>query len=45
MNILTSKLKLSAYHINIAVGSNDGLSVIVTRKSTETDSECYQLVG
>lgn len=45
MNILTSKLKLSAYYINIAVGSNDGLSVIVARKSTETDSECYQLVG
>ena len=37
--------QLSADYIDIAVGSNDGLSVTVAHKSTDTESDCYQLVG
>ena len=36
--------ELSEDYINIAVGSNDGLSATVAHKSKETESECYQLV-
>ena len=37
--------ELSSYYINSAVGSNDGLSVMVTLESTETEAAFYQLVG
>ena len=37
--------ELSADYIDIPGGSNDGLSVTVAHKSTETESECYQLVS
>ena len=31
-------------YIDIAAGPNNGLSAMVAHKSTETESECYQLV-
>ena len=37
--------ELSANYIDIAVGSNNSLSDTVAHKSTETESECFQLVG
>ena len=37
--------QLSADYIDIAVGSNDEFSVTIAHKSTETESEYYQLVG
>ena len=36
--------QLSADYIDIAVGSNDGLSVTVAHKSMDTESDWYQLV-
>ena len=44
INTLGSKPK-SAYYIDIVVGSNNGLSVTVAHKSTQTEFKCYQLVG
>ena len=42
--MLGSKPKSPDY-IYILVGSNNDLSVTVALKGTETESECYQLVG
>lgn len=40
-----NELIISTNYIDIAVGSNNGFSYTVAHKSTETESECYQLVG
>ena len=37
--------ELSANYIDIAVGSNNSLPDTVAHKSTETESECFQLVS
>ena len=40
-----NELIISTNYIYIAVGSNNGFSDTVAHNSTETESECYELVG